>query len=51
MIDYKSTRDLLGHDTEQVKEYLEIIAGLYPQKKTTGVLIYLDDLSMEEVYG
>lgn len=51
VIDYKSSRDLLGRDKEQVKEYLEIIAGLYPQKKTTGVLIYLDDLSMEEVYG
>ncbi|MFH1691197.1 MAG: UvrD-helicase domain-containing protein [Candidatus Omnitrophota bacterium] len=51
VVDYKSSRDLLGRDKEQIKEYLEIVAGLYPQKTITGVLIYLDDLSMEEVYG
>lgn len=51
VIDYKSSRDFLGRDQEQIKEYMDIIASMYPIKSVSGVLIYLDDLSMEEVYG
>ncbi len=51
VIDYKSSQDAMGRDREQIQEYLSIVESLYPQKKPQGFLIYLDDLSMEEIYG
>lgn len=51
VIDYKSSKDVSGRDREQIQEYLHIVASLYPDKKRRGVLVFLDDLSMEEVNG
>jgi ATP-dependent exoDNAse (exonuclease V) beta subunit len=49
VIDYKSSRDLSGRYSAQVKEYMSIIGQIYPEKNVRGVLVYLDDLSVEEV--
>ncbi|MBI4982152.1 MAG: UvrD-helicase domain-containing protein [Candidatus Omnitrophica bacterium] len=49
VIDYKSAR-MLGQDYQkQVKEYMELIKEIYPSLIVRGVLIYLDDLTIEEV--
>ncbi len=49
VIDYKSSRDPSGRYSAQVKEYMSIIGQIYPEKNVRGVLVYLDDLSVEEV--
>ena len=49
IIDYKSTPSQIETDQEQVKEYLEILSGIYPEKNLKGFILYLDDFSLEEV--
>lgn len=51
IIDYKSSKDDGNNYDGQMKEYINIIKGMYPAKKIKGILIYLDNLSMEEVHG
>lgn len=48
VIDYKSSRDETGKDIKQVKEYVELVSMLYA-KNVKGFIIYLDNLSVEEV--
>lgn len=50
IIDYKSTGGNKG-DYEQVLGYMKIIKDIYPGRQIKGVLIYLDDLSAQEVGG
>lgn len=50
IIDYKSSKDE-DINYNQIKEYINIIKDIYPKQKIKGVLIYLDDLSIEEIYG
>jgi len=49
VIDYKSSRIEAVNYQKQVSEYVRIIQEVYPHYKVKGVIIYLDDLSMEEV--
>ncbi len=50
VIDYKTggLSDIEAH-RKQVREYMGIIAGLYPAKRTRGFLLYLDHRRTEEV--
>jgi len=49
VIDYKSTRTSTDEYRMQVGEYLRIVRDIYPTRACRGILIYLDDLSSEEV--
>ena len=49
VVDYKSARDDPGAHREQIKEYMRLIQDLYPERRVKGFLIYLDDLSVEQV--
>ncbi|MFH1442085.1 MAG: UvrD-helicase domain-containing protein [Candidatus Omnitrophota bacterium] len=49
IIDYKSTKEENADYQQQVRGYIEVIKEIYPDKKIRGMLIYLDDFSLEEV--
>lgn len=49
IVDYKSTRGDSDAYYGQIREYMGIIKEIYPEFIIKGVLIYLDDLSQEEV--
>lgn len=46
VIDYKSTKDGIESHKEQVREYVALLSELYPGKKVTGWLVYLDSLEL-----
>lgn len=41
VIDYKNSPDLPEEHMEQVREYLDIVKGIYPGRKARGFIIYL----------
>jgi ATP-dependent exoDNAse (exonuclease V) beta subunit len=49
VIDYKTSVEKSLVNQDQVKEYMELVGALYPDKKVTGVLLYLDSLEFERV--
>ncbi|MCX5697703.1 MAG: UvrD-helicase domain-containing protein [Candidatus Omnitrophica bacterium] len=49
ILDYKSEKEEAGDNQEQVREYIAIIREIYPKLKVRGLLLYLDDLSTEEI--
>lgn len=49
VIDYKTGREKDGIYHRQIEEYTRIMRDIYPEKPVKGILIYLDDLSCEEV--
>jgi len=49
VIDYKSARDTACDYRAQMAEYVSIVSDIYPLHKVKGILLYLDDLSTEEV--
>ncbi len=49
VLDYKSTKENRSEYQAQVLEYMKIMQDIYPKSKVSGVLIYLDDLSIEEI--
>lgn len=51
VIDYKSSKEDSPRDYDQMREYIKIVQDIYPQAKVKGILIYLDTLKAEEVYG
>jgi ATP-dependent exoDNAse (exonuclease V) beta subunit len=51
IVDYKSTREQNNDYRQQLLEYMKIIQDIYPDLEVKGVLIYLDDMSVEEVNG
>lgn len=53
IIDYKSTREkeLQEQYHKQVCEYMSIVKQIYPGHKVRGILIYLDELTAEEING
>ncbi|MCX5703812.1 MAG: hypothetical protein NT066_04910, partial [Candidatus Omnitrophica bacterium] len=51
VVDYKSAKEESNDYRKQLLEYMGIIQSIYPDLKVKGVLIYLDDLSIEEVDG
>jgi ATP-dependent exoDNAse (exonuclease V) beta subunit len=49
VIDYKSTVDAREQDALQVREYKDILKGIYPRRTIRGFLLYLDQFQIEEV--
>ncbi|MDD5730252.1 MAG: 3'-5' exonuclease, partial [Candidatus Omnitrophica bacterium] len=49
IIDYKSAKDPAAGYHGQVREYMGMVKEIYPGLEVKGVLIYLDDLTSEEV--
>jgi ATP-dependent helicase/nuclease subunit A len=49
IIDYKSSRDDVASHREQVGAYMAIMRQLYPGRRITGKLLYLDDFSCENI--
>jgi len=50
VLDYKSSQTDIRFDRRQVEGYLEVLRGLYPNFKIKGILVYLDNLGIEEVF-
>lgn len=51
IIDYKSFSEEAIGDRAQIVEYMAIVKDIYHSRKVKGVLIYLDRLKTEEIYG
>jgi len=51
IVDYKSLKIDTGKYHSQMLDYISLIKELFPQKRVLGFLLYLDDLSLEEVHG
>ena len=49
IVDYKTSVEINAADREQVKEYVSLVAKIYPEKKVKGCLVYLDALTLEHV--
>ena len=49
VVDFKSTQEARDIQTTQVRDYMNILMGLYPGKKIRGWLVYFTDGSMEQV--
>ena len=49
IVDYKSSRESNEKYLTQIKEYIDIIKKVYPQKYVKGFLLYLDETKFEEV--
>lgn len=47
IVDYKKSRESAGEARKQLKNYKEIVSGVYPKKKIEAVIVYLDELSKE----
>ena len=51
VVDYKSSKEEGFSYHSQIQEYKRLATELYPAKKVRGFLIYLNDLSLEEIHG
>jgi len=51
IVDFKSSKDAREEYHLQVREYMEVIGEMYPEKAVKGYLIYLDRLEGEEING
>ena len=51
VVDYKSSPEAGQQDECQVREYMELVAGIYNGRTVQGYIIYLNDLSLKEVHG
>jgi ATP-dependent exoDNAse (exonuclease V) beta subunit len=51
IIDYKSAKEFSEEYAAQIKEYIKIIKDIYTAQKVRGILLYLDDFTMEEIDG
>ena len=49
IIDYKSSKENNTAYYEQMLQYMKIIREIYPDLNARGILVYLDDLSTEEI--
>jgi ATP-dependent exoDNAse (exonuclease V) beta subunit len=48
IVDFKSGTEVADQE-KQVKEYIDLISTIYPKKKVSGYLLYVDDLKIKEV--
>ncbi|MCX5701002.1 MAG: UvrD-helicase domain-containing protein [Candidatus Omnitrophica bacterium] len=48
IVDFKSGSEV-DDQGKQVKEYIDLISAIYPKKKVSGCLLYVDDLKIKEV--
>ena len=51
IVDFKSSREGEDQYAEQVRDYMNIVATMYPGKTVKGWLVYLDSIEIEEVGG
>ncbi len=51
VVDYKSSRSGRERSLEQMKEYIGAASGIYPGRKVSGVIVYMDELETEAVGG
>ena len=51
VVDYKSSQLNKDEQHKQIKEYIQIVKDIYPQRKVKGFILYLDKLKIEEVFG
>jgi exodeoxyribonuclease V beta subunit len=51
IVDFKSSREGEDQYAEQVRDYMNIVATMYPGKTVKGWLVYLDSWEVEEVNG
>ena len=49
VVDFKTSRGRDGQYQKQVQEYMSYLSEVYPKKKVSGYLVYLDALNIEEV--
>ncbi len=49
VVDYKTGEEKLDEHFVQVKDYVEIVKEIYPQKRVKGILLYVDKNEVEEV--
>ena len=49
VVDYKSSQEAKEDSIKQVQEYMKSISEIYPNKKVSGFLIYMDNILVEEV--
>ncbi|HCI44703.1 MAG TPA: hypothetical protein DE315_04130 [Candidatus Omnitrophica bacterium] len=49
IVDFKSSREGEDQYIEQVRDYMKIVATMYPGKMVKGWLVYLDEMEVEEV--
>ncbi|MEW5895188.1 MAG: UvrD-helicase domain-containing protein [Candidatus Omnitrophota bacterium] len=49
VVDYKSTRLGGNLHQRQVRDYMDAVSGIYPDKKVHGFVLYLDSLELEEI--
>jgi ATP-dependent exoDNAse (exonuclease V) beta subunit len=49
IIDYKTKGEIIEDYKKQVLEYINIIQNIYPDKKTRGFLLFLEDIKIEEI--
>ncbi|MBI5150023.1 MAG: UvrD-helicase domain-containing protein [Candidatus Omnitrophica bacterium] len=49
IVDFKSSRDGGEQYVAQVRDYMKIVATMYPGKAVKGSLVYLDSIEVEEV--
>ena len=49
IVDFKSSREGEDRHIEQVRDYMKIVATMYPEKTVKGWLVYLDSGDVEEV--
>ena len=49
IVDFKSAKDPKGQYGPQVREYKDILQGIYPNREIKGFLVYLNVLEIEEV--
>ncbi|PIU57454.1 MAG: hypothetical protein COS89_04515 [Deltaproteobacteria bacterium CG07_land_8_20_14_0_80_38_7] len=48
IVDFKSGTEVEDQE-KQVKEYIDLISAIYPEKKVSGYLLYVDNLKIKEV--
>ena len=49
IVDFKSSREGEDQHAAQVRDYMKIVATMYPGKTVKGWLVYLDEMEVEEV--
>jgi len=52
VIDYKSSKSAVEKNVEQVREYVRIIGGIYPNFSVSGAIFYIlrDEIEVLEIF-
>lgn len=49
VIDYKTSKEKHEQDAGQMREYVSLVRGIFPDKEVKGFLIYLDTLELQAI--